>query len=101
LVNHRWPGNIRELENVIERAAHHPRQLDRRRQPAAGAVHAGREERFSCQSRPAPPDLRARRPRIPSIAFATLKARGNVARGQSGLSRRSVTAKIAEQHRSD
>jgi DNA-binding NtrC family response regulator len=103
LLNYRWPGNIRELENMIERAS----------------VTARGD---SIEAEHLPPDLSA--PSPPSLPFkidlerplpelirdvtadvekqyirkALQKSHGNVSRCAKlcGLSRRSITAKLAE-----
>jgi DNA-binding NtrC family response regulator len=103
LLNYRWPGNIRELENVIERASVTTRgkviEPDNLPQELTAAPP---------QKTPFHIDLERPLPKLLQEAIANIeqsyirkalkKARGNVGRCARicGLSRRSVTAKIAE-----
>jgi two-component system response regulator AtoC len=103
LLNHSWPGNIRELENALERACitcpsqaigpeHLPAELTRPRRSRSP---------FKIDlERPLPEILREVCADVESryLSKALRKVRGNVGRCAKicGLSRRSVTAKIAE-----
>jgi DNA-binding NtrC family response regulator len=103
LINYRWPGNIRELENVIERACvtSSDNVIGPENLPPE-IVHPP-APRF-----PFPIDLERQLPELlreitahvehQYIRKALKKARGNVGRCAKicGLSRRSITAKIAE-----
>ncbi len=103
LMNHAWPGNIRELENVIERASvtSQGNVIDVENLPPELVTPAPNELPFHVTlDRPLPEVLRAATGRIEKqyLCKALRKARGNVVRTAKlcGLSRRSVTAKIAE-----
>jgi transcriptional regulator with GAF, ATPase, and Fis domain len=103
LLNYRWPGNIRELENVVEHASVTTRgkviEPDNLPQELTAAPP---------QKTPFHIDLERPLPKLLQEAIANIeqsyirkalkKARGNVGRCARicGLSRRSVTAKIAE-----
>jgi DNA-binding NtrC family response regulator len=103
LLNYRWPGNIRELENAIERSCVtsrdnviQPENLPRELSPTAAP-----QLPFAVDlDRPLPEVLRSAIADIEQqyIRKALQKARGNVGRCARvcGLSRRSMTAKITE-----
>jgi DNA-binding NtrC family response regulator len=104
LVNYSWPGNIRELENVIERAivTSLDQTIDISNLPSE-LVASPTESRIPFPirlDRPLPDVLRETTGQIEKqyLRKALRKARGNVVRAAMicGLSRRSVTAKIAE-----
>ncbi len=103
LLNHRWPGNIRELENAIERAC--VTSLDgtilrENLPPEITAPHQPKSAYPVDLDRPLPELLQQAIAGIEQqyIRMALRKARGNVGRCAQicGLSRRSITAKIAE-----
>ena len=103
LLNYRWSGNIRELENVIERACVTSRDnlIDVSNLPPELAAPAPQKLPFHVDlDRPLPDLLREATANIEQqyLRKALKKARGNVVRAAKicGLSRRSVTAKIAE-----
>jgi transcriptional regulator with PAS, ATPase and Fis domain len=102
MLNYNWPGNVRQLENVIERAcviarsntiepAHLP--------PELGNPHRRRTRRRINLDRPLPELLRENHQALEReyIQAALAKAGGNVTRSARicRLSRRSLTAKIA------
>jgi DNA-binding NtrC family response regulator len=103
LLNHRWPGNIRELENAIERAC--VTAGDQAIQPAnlPPELVNPPETKVPWQidlSIPLPEILHRAVSAIEKqyLAKALKRARGNVGRCAKicGLSRRSITAKLAE-----
>jgi DNA-binding NtrC family response regulator len=103
LMAHSWPGNIRELENVIERACVVAR---------GGTIEAADLPPELLEPRPLSPgrtiDLRRPLPELLRettvelerhyLRRALRKARGNIGKCAHicGLSRRSITAKLAE-----
>jgi DNA-binding NtrC family response regulator len=103
LLNYYWPGNIRELENTIERACVTSRDnvIEVENLPASVLNPAAPRLPFHIDLKsPLPDVLRKATARIEQqyLSKALRKARGNVSRCAKicGLSRRSVTAKIAE-----
>jgi DNA-binding NtrC family response regulator len=103
LVNYRWPGNIRELENAIERAcvtsSDNVIQLENL-PPDLVSPPASKLPFHIDLDRPLPELLHEAVVNIEQayLRKALKKTRGNVGRCARicGLSRRSVTAKIAE-----
>jgi DNA-binding NtrC family response regulator len=105
LLNYHWPGNIRELENAIERACVTSRDdvIEVENLPANLLKPAAPHFPFHIDLKTPLPEMRQKAlAKIEQhyIAKALHKARGNVSRCAKicGLSRRSVTAKIAEYH---
>ena len=103
LLNYRWPGNIRELENAIERACVTSRTnlIQVENLPPEIVTPAAPKLPFHVDlDRPLPDLLRDAVATIEQqyIRKALKKARGNVGRCAKicGLSRRSITTKIAD-----
>jgi DNA-binding NtrC family response regulator len=103
LLNYRWPGNIRELENAIERASVTSREnvIQVENLPPEIVSPPVAKLPFHIDlDRPLPELLREAVVNIEQsyLRKALKKTRGNVGRCARicGLSRRSVTAKIAE-----
>jgi DNA-binding NtrC family response regulator len=103
LLNHNWPGNIRELENAIERACVTARGEGIRPDDMPPEVLAPKAQPSQCKidlDRPLPDLLREATAEIERqyIRRALKKSHGNIGRCASicGLSRRSISAKIAE-----
>jgi DNA-binding NtrC family response regulator len=103
LLNYSWPGNIRQLENAIERACVTSRDQVIELQNLPPDLVAPPEPRLPLQidlEQPLPALLRDIVANVEQqyIRKALRKTRGNVSRCAKicGLSRRSITAKIAE-----
>jgi two-component system response regulator AtoC len=103
LLNYRWPGNIRELENAIERACVTARGSEIRPENLPPELSAAPAQKLPFQidlDRPLPDLLHDATAAIEQqyIRKALKKTQGNVGRCARlcGLSRRSMTAKIAE-----
>jgi DNA-binding NtrC family response regulator len=105
LLAHPWPGNIRELENALERACVIARGPGIQLADLPPEVLAPRAEsggRAADINRPLPEVLREATVELEKqyLRRALKKTRGNINRCAqiSGLSRRSISAKLAEYH---
>jgi DNA-binding NtrC family response regulator len=103
LLNYRWPGNIRELQNAIERAcvtARNSTILPENLPPELTAPTVAKSALSIDIERPLPDVIKDAVANIEQqyIRRALKKTRGNVGRCAHlcGLSRRSMTAKIAD-----
>jgi DNA-binding NtrC family response regulator len=103
LLNYRWPGNIRELENAIERACVTSRDNVIQPENLPSEVVSPPISKLPLHidlDRPLPELLREAVVNIEQqyLRKALKKTHGNVGRCARicGLSRRSITAKIAE-----
>jgi DNA-binding NtrC family response regulator len=103
LLNYRWPGNIRELENAIERACVTARDgiIRPENLPSEVLTPSAPKMPFAIDlDRPLPDLLRDMTADIEQqyIRKALKKSHGNIGRCAQicGLSRRSISAKIAE-----
>ena len=103
LLTHTWPGNIRELENAIERACVTARGSSIRPEDLPAEVLAPPSGGASLPidlTRPLPELLREMTVNMERqyLLKALKKSRGNVGRCAKicGMSRRSVSAKLAE-----
>jgi DNA-binding NtrC family response regulator len=103
LLAYRWPGNIRELENAIERACVTSQDNTIRPENLPGEVckKSASKAPFPVDlSRPLPEVLREVTAEIEEryLRKALKKSRGNIGRCAKicGLSRRSISAKVAE-----
>jgi DNA-binding NtrC family response regulator len=105
LLAHHWPGNIRELENALERAcviARGPSIQPGDLPPEVLTPRAESGGRAADINRPLPDVLREATVELEKqyLRRALKKTRGNINRCAqiSGLSRRSISAKLAEYH---
>ncbi len=105
MLNYRWPGNIRQLENAIERAAvitvGETINLENLPSQIVGAPDAEEKPKFEIDlKQPLPYYLKLATEQIEKeyILKALEKSRGNVGRCAElcGLSRRSISGKISE-----
>jgi DNA-binding NtrC family response regulator len=102
LLHYRWPGNIRELENAIERACVTSRDevIGPEDLPSELTSPSAHKSPFSIDlNKPLPDLLReiAADVELQYIRKALKKSHGNIGRCAElcGLSRRSISAKIA------
>ena len=103
LLDYSWPGNIRQLENAIERASITARDgwIEPRHLPTEVRRRSGKKSMLTIDlSRPLPEQLAALTSTFEEryLRKALKRTRGHVGRCAklSGLSRRSVSAKISQ-----
>jgi DNA-binding NtrC family response regulator len=103
LLGYNWPGNIRQLENVVERASITAREglIEPRHLPADLRTKPGKKSQMAVDlARPLPDQLAELSASFEEryLRKALKRTRGHVGRCAklSGLSRRSVSSKIAQ-----